>query len=119
MVKRLLRDPPWEGARLARFRKAAGYTQTALAQAVGVTRRMIVYYEMDTEYHPPAPLLVRLAHTLRISIDELLGMKPVRRKISLTPNRRIMRRLETISQLPAPELKALLRMIDAFLSKKR
>lgn len=33
------------GARLAELRKAAGFTQQQLADEVGVSRRMVAYYE--------------------------------------------------------------------------
>jgi len=37
------------GARLARFRQAAGYSQRDLAQKTGVSQRMIAYYEKQPQ----------------------------------------------------------------------
>jgi DNA-binding XRE family transcriptional regulator len=48
------------GKRLSALRKQAGYTQTELAQELGVSQRMISYYEGDTDY-PPVGLLPNLA----------------------------------------------------------
>jgi len=63
------------GARLVELRKAAGYTQGELAAELGVTRRMVAYYEGETE-HPPANLLPGLAKALGVTIEQLLGSDP-------------------------------------------
>lgn len=116
MAKKNGSEQSWDGAWLARLRKAAGYTQTELAEALeGVTRRMIAYYETEAE-HPPAALLARLAPILGVTVDELLGLKPVKTP-PRTPSRRVSRRLEKIEQLPKRDQDALLRTIDAFLGK--
>lgn len=41
------------GERLARLRQAASYSQRDLAAEIGISNRMIAYYEKETEY-PPA-----------------------------------------------------------------
>jgi DNA-binding XRE family transcriptional regulator len=43
------------GQRLARLRKQAGFTQIDLAKDIGVTQRIITYYEAETQ-HPPTSL---------------------------------------------------------------
>ena len=60
------------GKRLASLRKAGGLTQQELGDKVGVSRRVIAYYEGETNY-PPAHLIVPLAKALNVSTDELLG----------------------------------------------
>ena len=65
------------GSRLAELLKAAGYTQTQLADALGISQRMVAYYE-SIEDNPLARILVLLSETLGISTDELLGAAPVR-----------------------------------------
>ncbi len=64
------------GKRLAELHKAAGYTQQQLAEEIGATRRMIAYYESESQ-HWPANMLVDLAKALNVSADALLGIKPV------------------------------------------
>lgn len=72
------------GKRLAEQRKAAGITQVQLAEATGMSQRMISYYE-KTEDHPLAKLLRHFSTALNVSADELLGLdasderKPVRK----------------------------------------
>ena len=66
------------GARLAALRKRAGYTQQELAEAVQTTQRMISYYETQAE-PPPSTLLPELGRVLKVSVDELLGLAPLKK----------------------------------------
>lgn len=44
------------GNRLARLRQAAGYSQRDLARELGISQRMVVYYEKEAERIPhPSP----------------------------------------------------------------
>jgi DNA modification methylase/DNA-binding XRE family transcriptional regulator len=72
MPKKSTPDTSGFGARLVELRKAGRFTQLELAQKLGVSRRMIAYYEGETE-HPPTTILPRLAKVLGISADELLN----------------------------------------------
>ena len=101
------------GKRLAQLRKDAGYTQKELADEIGATRRVIAYYETESE-HPPANLLVDLAKALNVSTDELLGIKPTKQKVTKTDNR-LQRRFQQIEKLPAKERRQLVQVIDTFL----
>ena len=56
----------------AALRGERGLSQEELAQAVGVSRRVIAYYEAEST-QPPGALLADLARTLKVSADELLG----------------------------------------------
>jgi transcriptional regulator with XRE-family HTH domain len=67
------------GARLAQLRKQAGLTQTALAREIGISQRMMAYYESPTAF-PPAMLLPTLARVLGISVETLLGTETAKRK---------------------------------------
>lgn len=66
--------PPHLGKQLAQYRKAAGVTQVELAQAIGMSQRMVSYYE-GTEDHPLAKLLRHFATHLDVSADQLLGVE--------------------------------------------
>lgn len=103
------------GARLAALRKAAGYTQQQLADDIGASRRVIAYYESESE-HPPANLLVDLAHALNVSVDELLGLpaKRVREPSPLSP--RMARRAKQIERLAPKPKQQLLSLIDTFIA---
>lgn len=104
------------GARLVELRKAAGYTQTELANELGVTRRMIAYYEGESE-HPPSNLLPGLALALGVSIEALLGSEPATRlaRAPKPATSRLQRRLQQIERLEAPEKRQILQVLDTLL----
>ena len=99
------------GRRLATLRKQVGYTQIELAAALGVTQRMISYYEGQPEY-PPAAQLPKLARLLNFSTDELLGIEYLKK--TRQPNTRLQRRFQRVEKLPTKEKRQLLQVIDTF-----
>jgi len=103
------------GARLAELRKAAGYTQVEFAQDVGISQRMVAYYE-GPEAHPPAHLLPDMARVLGVSTDELLGLAPLRR-VKKAGNSRLERRLQQLEKLPPQEKRQALQLLDAFIER--
>ncbi len=103
------------GKRLATLRKASGYTQQQLADEIGATRRMIAYYESESQ-HPPANMLVDLTRALNVSADALLGIKPVETSpISSRLERRI-RQIEKLSPKPRQQITQL---IDTFVEAEQ
>ena len=60
------------GQRLRSLRKERGWTQTELAQKMGLHFTIVGYYERGTHY-PPLPTLTKLATLLGVSLDELVG----------------------------------------------
>jgi transcriptional regulator with XRE-family HTH domain len=103
------------GRRLAELRKAAGYTQQELGDEIGVSQRVIAYYEGETA-HPPASLLPKIAKALRISADELLGVAPMRRT-KKAGDSRLERRLQQLEKLPPQEKRQVLQLLDAFIER--
>ncbi len=103
------------GKRLATIRKAKGFTQQALGSSIGVSKRVIAYYEGETKF-PPAHLLIPIAKALRISSDELLGIKEIKEQNNpeYAP---LWRKLNSVSSLPQKDQKALLYYLDALLQK--
>jgi len=71
------RTLPGFGPQLAQIRKARGLTQTELGQKLGVSQRVVAYYE-QADAQPPGPLLLDLAQALQVSTDELLGRRPLK-----------------------------------------
>ncbi len=103
------------GCRLARLRKEAGYSQRSLADEIGISNRMVAYYEAQTD-HPPAHLLPTIADALGISIDQLLGRSPVPKR-KAPQNERLMRQLRQVEKLPARARQSVLEHIDALTTK--
>jgi transcriptional regulator with XRE-family HTH domain len=99
------------GVRLATLRGARGLSQEELAQAAGVSRRVIAYYEGESD-QPPGALLVDLAKALKVSADELLGLKPATEK---TPPKtaRLRKRLQKLEELPAADQRTVLKLVEA------
>jgi len=104
------------GRRLARLRKAAGYSQRDFALEVGISNRAVAYYEAQTD-RPPAKLLPAFARVLGVSADELLGLKAVSQRAG-AKDTRVWRRCKKIEELPAKERRQLLQLIDAFLERE-
>jgi len=105
------------GERLARIRKSRGLTQAELGEAVGVSQRVIAYYETEGE-QPPGALLVDLARVLAVSSDELLGLQDVA-ALTTPKTARLIKRLQRIEELPVSDQKALLKFLDALLDSKK
>lgn len=117
MSKRKNRELTGFGLRLAELRKAAGYTQVELAEELGVSQRMIAYYEGQTD-HPPTAMLPGIAKALHISVDELLGTKALP-KTRRPRNTRLMRRLEQIEQLGPKEKRQALQFLDTLIEREK
>ncbi|MCK5541794.1 MAG: helix-turn-helix transcriptional regulator [Desulfobacterales bacterium] len=100
------------GKRLAMLRKERGMTQQQLADKIDVTRRVIAYYEVESD-NPPGNIIMLLSKALNISADELLGLTPV--DTNDKPNLRITQRIKKIEGLSPSQQKAFLKTIDIFL----
>ena len=104
------------GPRLARLRKATGYSQRELAAEMGISQRVVAYYEGETRY-PPAHLLPRLAAVLGVSADELLGLKSTSSRRA--PDSRLWRRFKRVEALPPREKRQVVQLLDALLDRER
>lgn len=103
------------GERIARFRKDRGLTQKELADQLSVSQPVVSDYENDV-IRIPADVVIQLADVLQVSADELLGLKGSDTSKGIQ-NRRLNRRLIAIEKLDKRDQEALLRTIDAFVSK--
>lgn len=104
------------GERLTAFRKTQGLTQTELGLKIGISKRMVAYYEGQTK-RPPAHLLIPIAKTLRISVDELLGVK--KSQISDSNHAALWRKLKKAEQLSQKDQKTLFDFLDALLVRSK
>lgn len=105
------------GERLSRLRKAKGLTQRQLAAQLGVSQRVITYYENESSY-PPAHLLPKVAQAFEVSVEELLGDAEPVVEAAHVPDRRLRKRIELLEKLPPQDQKMVLRMIDTLAAKK-
>ena len=103
------------GQRLAEIRKARGLTQTRLGKVLGVSQRVITYYEVESS-QPPGPLLGEIARALRVSVDELLGVKPFKEKLP-PRDARILNRVRRILDLPPSKRRSVVEHLESLLVK--
>lgn len=96
------------GKRLAQIRKAKGFSQYTLAEALGVSNRMVAYYEAQTNF-PPAHLLPKLSKILEVSTDELLGIKSTK---GLPLNGKLYKKLKQAEKLPPKAQKKIMDFIE-------
>jgi transcriptional regulator with XRE-family HTH domain len=104
------------GARISQLRKDKGMTQKELAERLEVSQPVVSDYENDV-IRLPADIVGEIAQILEVTSDELLGLKREARGTGSVKNRRLSRRLQAIDALPKRDQEALLRTIDAFISK--
>lgn len=117
MGKRIQSEAPASfGQRLAELRKAAGFTQVELAAELGISQRMVAYYESPNAT-PPAILLPAIATALGVSIDDLFGRAPKRRLVKQEGDSRLRRRLLAIEKLNVAEKRQVLQLLDAFIER--
>jgi len=67
---------------------------------------------------PPGALLVDLAIALKASADELLGLKPVKKRTS-PKKARLLQRLEKVDELPPADQRAVLKFVDALVTTRQ
>jgi transcriptional regulator with XRE-family HTH domain len=105
------------GERLARLRHAKGITQRQLAALIGVSQRVITYYENESNY-PPAHLVPKVAQAFGVGVEELLGdAEPVVEAAPAVLDRRLRKRIDLLEKLPPQDQKMVLRMIDKLAAK--
>jgi len=105
------------GERLAGLRKAAGYTQVEFAAEVGITQRMVAYYEAPGA-QPPAHLLPQMAQVLGVSADVLLGLAQPRKVKRLATNS-LERRLLAIEKLDPKAKRQITQLLDTFIEREK
>lgn len=103
------------GPQLAQIRKARGLTQTELGQKLGVSQRVVAYYE-QADAQPPGPLLLDLAQALQVSTDELLGRRPLKTPPPSPKTARLLKRLQQVETLPRADQQAVLKFVDALVT---
>ncbi len=102
---------------MAEIRQRRGLTPEELGKAVGVSNRVVAYYEGHTA-QPPGAMLADLARALKVSADELLGLKPTTDK-QPPKTARLLNRLQKVADLPAADQRTVLKLIEALAEARR
>lgn len=104
---------PQFGDQLSRIRKAKGFTQYSLADALNVSRKQIADYERNIA-RPNNEMLVRFAMVLKVSTDALLGLKEADIP-SESVNTRFTKRLKELEALPEEKKRTVIKILDEFI----
>ncbi|MBM4338081.1 MAG: helix-turn-helix transcriptional regulator [Deltaproteobacteria bacterium] len=101
--------------RVARIREERGITQEEMARLLKVSQPIASDYERG-ELRLHGELIIQLAKTFGVTTDEILGLESTKNN-GTAKNRRFLRRVQQIDNLSKRDQEALLRTIDAFLTK--
>lgn len=102
------------GRRLRELRKRRGFTQAEVGEQLGIDQTLVSNYERGAARLHGA-LVAGFAKTLRVSADEILGLKETAAKTHV--NGRLLRRLERIRELPNADQRAVLKFLGALLER--
>lgn len=109
-----INQAPTFGTQLAALRKENGWTQPQLAEKLGITLAVLVYYERQSK-NPNAEFVSKVAKLFNVSVDELLGHSVKARKPG--PPSRIQQLTEQLAELPRHKQKVVVEMLEGFLKK--
>jgi transcriptional regulator with XRE-family HTH domain len=104
------------GHRLREIRRRRGLTQTEVAEQLGIDQTLVSNYERGAARLHGA-LVAGFAKALRVSADEILGLKNPTPKNGTT-NGRLLRRLQRVEELPRDDQKAVLKFLSALLERR-
>ena len=102
------------GRRLAGLRKKAGLSQAQLGRAVGLPQRTIANYETIAKYIP-SNVLLPLAEALDASIEELLGVPPLKGG-RRGPKSEIEKQIAALRHLPKRDQELASQLLDRLLA---
>jgi transcriptional regulator with XRE-family HTH domain len=102
------------GARIAALRKEHGFTQTQLADELGLTQQMIASYEVGRR-RVPVSLLPAIAAALAVSLEALIGQKDTPAKRGPAP--KLKQQIERIQKLPRAKQRFVMEMLDTVLQQ--
>lgn len=101
------------GRRISRLRKDRGWSQAQLADQMQISPSVVSANEQD-RLKIDWQMLVRYSIVLKISLDELAGIKPTITDKQMLPAR-LLREFKSIENLAVKEQKVLLKLIHAYI----
>jgi len=104
-----------QGRHLAELRKAAGLSQTELAEALAVPQSNIAFWE-QSEKPPRSDLLPQMADALGVTVVELLnvnGEMSVAKRSTNRPPGTARKVFEDVSRLPRRQQEHIVRVVSA------
>lgn len=103
------------GRRLRELRQHRGLTQAEVAEQLGIDQTLVSNYERGAARLHGA-LVAGFAKALKVSTDEILGVKESSTRNGAAKGR-LLRRVERIAELPRADQRAVLKFLDALLER--
>ena len=100
------------GKRLFAVRRAKGISQNDLGEKVGLSLRMVSYYERDVN-GPPVIILKKIADALNVTASYLLGESPLKLPIRDELDLPLKKAIDKLKNLPKKDQKNIIQMIEA------
>lgn len=97
------------GSKIIELRKAKGWSQAELAEAINASRDIIGKYERNDNL-PSIEMALKIAHVFDVSVDYLLGEGK-----HASFDKDTLKRLDNIENLDENTKKTLFNVIDTFL----
>ena len=110
------REAPEFGKRMAAARKLRGLTQDQLADAAGVSQKMIDYFERRA-VNVKSDMVRKLAQALGVSVDELLGTPAP--KVRPGRKSKLFQQFERVRRLPKRDQELVSQLISRFLENAK
>ena len=104
------------GSRIAALRRDNHLTQVQLAETLGVAQPTFNAYELG-QRRVPVSALPLLAKALGVSLEELLGESSAASK-KRGPAPKLKQHMERISQLPKPQQRFVMQVIESVLAQQ-
>jgi transcriptional regulator with XRE-family HTH domain len=104
------------GQRVAELRKELGWTQTQLAENIGISQQLIAAYEAGAR-KIPASMLPSLSRLFAVPLEQLVGIEALPAKRG--PASTLQRQMEQISSLPKGKQKFITEMLDALIKQQQ
>ena len=104
--------------RLRAARSSRGLTQVRLAELLGISPRVYNRWERGAAT-PKLDTIVRLAEILDVSLDELVGRRPLSQPTIVVRNHRLHELYRQIDQLSDEDQQALIVLLDSLLKRSK
>ena len=105
------------GENITKIRKELGVTQEDLAVNIGIKQQSIASYETGRR-RIPLPILIRVAETLHVTIEELFPIASPSLKPKRGPIPKIQKQWEKLRALPEEKQKIISDLIDTWAQEK-
>ena len=108
------KEAPFFGQRLSYFRKKRGMTQHEFANALGISRNLVLHYERSCP-NPTMDFVLKASKALEVSLDEFFELKPEKEKSGPPP--RVKKVSERLTKLPKAKQSVVLEMLESWLAQ--